>query len=108
MSQKCDGQILASSSLDDTIKVWSVTTGREIRTLSGHSNEVKYVAISSDGQILASHTWDKTIKLWEVATGREICTLSLFDPAHSVAFSPDGSWLAAGDVSGNIKIWRRS
>ncbi|MFN6571442.1 hypothetical protein [Dendronalium sp. ChiSLP03b] len=39
---------------------------------------------------------------------RVIKTLSLFDQVISVAFTPDGSWLAAGDKSGNIKIWRRS
>ncbi|MBX9258591.1 hypothetical protein H1Q63_32525 [Desmonostoc muscorum CCALA 125] len=64
--------------------------------------------ISSDGQLLASGSWDKTIKLWNVATGREISTLSHFDSVRSVAFSRDGGWLAGGDLSGNIKIWRRS
>ncbi|WP_276749026.1 WD40 repeat domain-containing protein [Chlorogloeopsis fritschii] len=36
-----------------------------------------------------------------------MCTLRHFDLVSSIAFSPDGSWLAAGDTSGNIKIWRR-
>nr|WP_236142621.1 hypothetical protein [Nostoc sp. CMAA1605] len=58
--------------------------------------------------MLASGSWDGTIKLWEVATGREIFTLNHFNQVTCVAFSPDGNWLAAGDYSGNIKIWRRS
>jgi WD40 repeat protein len=46
------------------------------------------------------------VKLWDVATGTEILTL----PGHvSVAFSPDGRFLAAvgGDVlgAGLIKVW---
>jgi WD40 repeat protein len=69
---------------------------------------VNSVAISSDGQFLASSSYEKTIKLWDIATGREICTLSHFDGVFSVALSRDESRLVAGDVSGNIKIWRRS
>ncbi|MDB9322615.1 hypothetical protein PN456_02055 [Nodularia spumigena CS-586/05] len=41
-----------------------------------------------------------------MTTGKEIHTLSHFDGVSSVAFSPSGGWLAAGDESGNIKIWR--
>ncbi len=71
-----NGQMLASSSYDNTIKLWNVATGSEIRTLTGHSDSVNSVAISSDGQILASNSSDKTIKLWSVTTGEEIRTLT--------------------------------
>lgn len=32
-----DGRLLASGSNDKTVKLWDVTTGREVRTLSGHT-----------------------------------------------------------------------
>ncbi|WP_392481167.1 WD40 repeat domain-containing protein [Nostoc sp. C110] len=32
------GQILASASIDGTIKIWNVQIGREIRTLTAHSD----------------------------------------------------------------------
>jgi WD40 repeat protein len=41
-----------------------------------------------------------------VTAGKEIYTLSHFDSVQSVAFTSDGSWLAAGVGGGNIKIWR--
>ncbi|MDB9338160.1 hypothetical protein PN474_02765 [Nodularia spumigena CS-589/07] len=83
-------------------------TGKDISTLTGHSDSVNSLAFSRDGQFLASGSDDKTIKLWNVVTGKEIQTLSHFDQVLSVTFSPDGGWLAAGDLSGNITIWRRS
>jgi hypothetical protein len=60
-----DGQILASGSHDDTIKVWELSTGKLMRTLTDEGG-VFSVAISPDGQTLVSGSWDQTIKVWGV------------------------------------------
>ncbi|WP_017319066.1 serine/threonine-protein kinase [Mastigocladopsis repens] len=88
-----NGQLLASGSNDNTIKLWQLETGKPLRTLgrwfSGHSNIVHAVALSPDGQLLASGSWDETIKLWQVTTGKQIRTLTSHGNwINSVAFSP--------------------
>ncbi|MBD2409265.1 protein kinase [Nostoc calcicola FACHB-389] len=101
-----DGQILASGGGNGVIKLWSVATGREIRTLSDHSNWVNSLDFSSDGQILASCSRDRTIKLWSVTTGREIHTFtSHSDEVTFVAFSSDGRILASVSGNKNIELW---
>ena len=59
-----DGQTLVSGSWDKTIKVWELSTGKLVRTLTGHENPVDSVAISPDGQTLVSGSDDKTIRVW--------------------------------------------
>jgi WD40 repeat protein len=70
-----DGKYLASSSKDNTVKLWSVELQKEITTLQGHSSEVLSVAFSPDGKYLASSSEDNTVKLWSVESQKELTTL---------------------------------
>ncbi|MDT9196460.1 WD40 repeat domain-containing protein, partial [Limnospira sp. PMC 1245.20] len=63
-----DGQTLASGSSDNTVRLWDVATGRELRQLTGHTNSLLSVSFSPDGQTLASGSSDNTVRLWDVAT----------------------------------------
>jgi COMPASS component SWD3 len=59
-----NGYTLASGSADQTIKLWDVVSGQEVRTLSGYTGGVNSVAFSPDGHTLASANWDSTINIW--------------------------------------------
>jgi WD40 repeat protein len=70
-----DGCLLASGSMDHTLRLWDVHTGQSLKTLSGHTNWLWSVAFSPDGHLLASGSADATIKLWDVQTGECLKTL---------------------------------
>lgn len=97
---------LASAGYDQTIKLWDVATGKELRTLTGHDNWVFGIAFSPDGKTLASAGYDKTIRLWNVATGEQTAVIEGHTAAvRDVAFSPDGKLLASASSDQTVKVW---
>ena len=55
-----DGKIMVTGSLDKSIILWSIDTGKLIKTFSGNFEEIRCLAFSPNGKILASA--NKTIK----------------------------------------------
>ncbi|MBD2362563.1 serine/threonine protein kinase [Anabaena minutissima FACHB-250] len=104
-----DGQLLASYSDEDSIRLWDVATGRTIRTFTGHSG-MSSLAFSNDGQFLASGD-GYAIRLWDVATGRTIRTFTRPHPSNivgaylTIAISSDGQLLASCSDHKTIRLW---
>jgi WD40 repeat protein/serine/threonine protein kinase len=101
-----DGTRLASASVDDTVRVWDLGTGRAAVTLKGHKAGVTGVAFSPDGRRLASASFDQTVRLWDLDGGRAVLTLEGHDGFVSgVAFRPDGRQLASASLDGKVRLW---
>ncbi len=101
-----DDQTLASGSLDETVMLWDVPTGKHLRTLLGHEQFVWSVAWSPTSSVIASGSADRSIKLWDSTTGK--CLKTLQGHTHqvtSVAFAPDGEILASGSDDETVKLW---
>jgi sugar lactone lactonase YvrE len=100
------GDLLAHGSPTGAIRLLSLTTGQEVRTLRGHTGGVYAVAFSPDGKLLASGSNDNTIRLWDTATGKEARALrGHLGGVWAVAFSPDGRTLASGSSDATVRLW---
>jgi WD40 repeat protein len=108
-----DGQILASSSLDQTIRLWDVPTVPVaipgLAQLLGEDYDLTAtwtLAFSPDGQTLASAGADQTIKLWDVKTQQCYRTMRGHTAiVQSIAFSADGLTLASAALNQSIRLW---
>ena len=89
-----DSKTLASSSYDDTIKLWDMTALEERFALVGHHGRVTAVVFSPDGQRLYSGCADGTVQVWDVLNGHELMSLNLAKGAiEEIILSRDGKLL---------------
>jgi WD40 repeat protein len=86
-----DGQILATSSVDSTVKLWRVGDGKLLRTLQ-HPEGVTSIAFSPDGQQLVSGSYDSKVRLWRMSMERSAARLQAprepSGPSRSVRTAP--------------------
>src|SRR4051812_7068676 len=70
---------------------------QDVRTLKGHTKDVRAIAFNADGTLLATGGNDQTVRIWDTATGKELHTLKADDRlrVEAAAFSPDGKLLAS-------------
>src|SRR5271157_992912 len=77
-----------------------------IRTLKGHSDDVRGAALSGDGRRAVSASTDETLKVWDVESGRELRTLEGHtDIVYSVALSGDGRFAVSASGDETLKVW---
>lgn len=61
-----DGRFVFAGEDDGRIRIWETATGRYVRTLVGHTDEVHGIALTPDDRLLLSGSDDGTLKLWEL------------------------------------------
>src|SRR5947208_11439279 len=87
---------MASGSNNGTIKLWEVNSGRELRSMIGHTSGISSVVFSADSRRIVSGSQDETIKLWDVESGNAVRTFMHGSSVETVAIASDGRSIISG------------
>ena len=101
-----DGKFLAAAGQDTVAQVWNVSERKmiwEFPKAKGGGDPT--IAIHPSKPILAV-AW-KDVRFWNLQNGSQIHLLTepLDQHVQSVAFSPNGKWIALGMRSGRVYLW---
>ncbi|WIA30424.1 hypothetical protein OEZ86_000508 [Tetradesmus obliquus] len=102
------GSLLATGSLDSSVKVWSVADGGCVQTLEGPGDGVDWVAWHPKGDILLAGSEDFTMWMWLAQTGACMQVFSGHSgPVTAGAFTPDGKLVvsAGGENDCSLRVW---
>jgi WD40 repeat protein len=76
------------------------------RTINGNRTPVFTVAVAPKGNLLAAAGPDKTVNVFDYTNGGRKHTLKeCTDAVYSLAFTSDGTKLAAGCRDGKVRVW---
>ena len=101
-----DDRFFASSSWDNTIKLWNIQTESVISSF-GIEGTVSYsLAFSPDGQFLASGDSDGALRFWNPITGKMIFSYPLHtDQITAINFFNRGKSIISSGKDRKVKIF---
>lgn len=101
-----DGTRLAVGAADNSIRVFEVSSGRELLAIQQHADWVMEVAWNGDGTQLASASRDRTARVYDARTGDlETSYTGHQGPVFAVAFSQDGKRVCSAGRDHKIHLW---
>lgn len=100
---------MLTGSIDQTIRVWDLASGKQQRVLTGHVSSVLALAVTSDSRLVVSGSADYTLRVWDIDSGRDLrIPMAHASAVNDVALTPDGKRIVSSSGDGTLRIWELS
>ncbi|WP_293355786.1 MULTISPECIES: CHAT domain-containing protein [unclassified Microcoleus] len=99
-----DGQLLASTGVDGTVRL-SDLHGKELIKFGVSKERVRNIYFSPDGWRLATGGEEGTTKLWDLKGNLMREFPKQREGVFNITFSPNGKTLATGSGDGMVRLW---
>jgi WD40 repeat protein len=101
-----DGQRIVSACCDKTIKVWDLASGRELHSLTGHTDWITALLVTENGRMIISAALDNTIRMWDLELGKELNTLTAHNGTiNQLVLCPRENRLLSVSADCTLKLW---
>jgi WD40 repeat protein len=97
--------VFAGGQRDFRLRLWNVSSGEEVRSLSGHSGSLVGAFYTIAGKTIVSASQDQTIRLWDAESGKEMRSIREPSPIRCLAISRDGRYAVVGCGDGTVAAW---
>ncbi len=99
-----NGSLLASAGNDAVSRTWDPASGAKLGEVIGGSYAVPSFVLTSDGEYLGLAN-GSLVRFREITSGSFAFTVYGDGWFYALALSPDGRWLATGEVNNRVQIW---
>ena len=96
--------LLATVTMDDTVRIWDVESASEFTVIRGHTKPIEHVEFSPDGNRLLTASHDGTARLWDI-DGVLTTTLRHLHSPTFAAFSSDGTRIVTLGTDNVAHVW---
>ena len=100
------GKLIATGSLDKTLRQWDARNGEAIGKPMEHSNEIADLAISTGGSMTVSRDMSKNMLRWNAKTGEKVGYPIKASQLKNLVISNDEKIIAGGSAyDGYVEQW---
>lgn len=103
---KRDGFFLVTGVADGQLTLHDIDSGMELMNTQAHKGRINDIKSSNDGRAFATAGADNTVRIYSSDLLTEFLSFPYFqNEVCSVAFSPDGNFLATASIFEGLTIW---
>lgn len=108
-----DGHRVIAATKSHGLQAWDARTGQQLDIpFEKIDGELSSVAVHPDGRFVVAGVggnvgvYDNSVRVWNLPSGKLASTLTGHTgPVTSVAYSPDGDFIATGSLDSTVRFW---